>query len=86
MIRSLLIVIGSAIALAGCSSLPARPGPQSAAALSCPHHRSGPLRSRACRPFTRTYSQQQLHQTGQTNLAQALQMLDPSVSVTGGGS
>ncbi len=82
MIRSLLIVLSSAIVLAGCSSLPA---PKSAptAAVSCPRGaaRLGP---NACRPFTRTYSGQQLRRTGQTNPARALQMLDPSVTVTGG--
>lgn len=85
MIRPLLIVLGSAIALAGCASLPAHPGSETAAALSsstCPRgaEQIGP---NACRPFERRYSGRQLRETGQTNLADALKMLDPSVS-TGG--
>ncbi len=82
MIRSLLIVLGSAIALAGCSSLPAPKGPETAAAASCPKDapKVGP---QACRPFSRTYSGRELRQTGHTNLARALQALDPSVTTSG---
>jgi hypothetical protein len=81
MIRSLLIVLSSAIVLAGCASLPAAKSVPTAA--NCPRE-AAPLGSNACRPFTRTYSGRQLRQTGQTNPARALQMLDPSVTVTGG--
>ena len=81
MIRSLIIVIGSAVAVAGCASLPAHQAPPIAAARACP--KGAPtVGPDACRPFTRSYSQQDLRQTGWTNLAQALQALDPSV--TGG--
>ena len=83
MIRSLLIILGSAIALAGCSSLPAPKGPATAHAAACPRS-AGHLKPDACPPFGRTYSQQDLQQTGHTNLAQALQALDPSVTATGG--
>ena len=75
--RSLLIAIGSLIGLSACSSLPA-PAARTATAAAC----SQP--ARPCQPFVRTYSAGQLRQTGQTNAGQALQMLDPSVSVTGG--
>ncbi|MHB1872219.1 MAG: hypothetical protein ACYCT1_15385 [Steroidobacteraceae bacterium] len=80
--RSLLIAIGSVIALSGCSSLPA-PAARTATAAAC-SPRARQTGSEACQPFVRTYSGRQLRQTGQTNPAKALQMLDPSVSVTGG--
>ena len=78
--RSLLIAIGSAIALSGCSSLPAS---RTATTAACAQP-ARPTGSAACQPFVRSYSGRQLRQTGQTNPAQALQMLDPSVSVGGG--
>jgi hypothetical protein len=80
--RSLLIAIGSVIALSGCSSLPA-PAARTATAAAC-SQRARQTGSEPCQPFVRTYSGRQLRQTGQTNPAKALQMLDPSVSVTGG--
>ena len=80
--RSLLIVIGGVIALSGCSSLPA-PAARTATAAACAQ-RARPAGPGPCQPFVRTYSAGQLRQTGQTNAGQALQMLDPSVSVTGG--
>ncbi len=80
--RSFLIAIGSVIALSGCSSLPA-PAARTATAAAC-SARARQTGSTACQPFARTYSGRQLRQTGQTNPAKALQMLDPSVSVTGG--
>lgn len=83
MIRSILIAVGSAIALAGCASLTAPKGPETAAAVSCPHD-APKLGPNACRPVGRSYSAEQLRRTGQTNLAQALQMLDPSISASGG--
>lgn len=83
MIRSILIVLGSAIALAGCSSLPAPKGPATARAAACPRS-AGHLKPDACPPFGRSYSQQDLRQTGHLNLARALQALDPSVTATGG--
>ncbi len=80
--RSFLIAIGSVIALSGCSSLPASAARTATAACS-PQAR--PTGSAACQqPFARTYSGRQLRQTGQTNPAKALQMLDPAVSVSGG--
>lgn len=84
MIRSVLILIGSAIALAGCASLPAPRHLETAKAASCAPGaaRLGP--TDACRPFTHTYTSEQLRRTGQFSLPQALQMLDPSITVRGG--
>ncbi len=82
MIRSLLIVIASAAALAGCATLPAPKGTETAVAARClrgvPRGGAG-----TCQAFTRTYSARQLRQTGHTNLARALQSLDPGVTATG---
>ena len=80
--RSLLIAIGSLIALSACSSLPA-PAARTATAAACAQ-RTRPAGPGPCQPFVRTYSAGQLRQTGQTNAGKALQMLDPSISVTGG--
>lgn len=87
MIRSILIVIGSAFALAACSSLPA-PRPHSRLAATTP---AGCVRSAdslipsksPCMTPGSSYSQRQIRQTGHTNLARALQSLDPDVTAVG---
>lgn len=86
MIRSILIVIGTAFALAACSSLPA-PRPHSRLAATpagCVRSADSLMPSKSpCMTFGSTYSQRQIRQTGHTNLARALQSLDPDITATG---
>lgn len=88
MIRALLIGILSAATLAACATAPMRTAARGAAPLPpgwCSRADGTPLRpgSGGCDPLTRTYSGRQLRQTGMTNVARALQMLDPSIGATG---
>ncbi len=86
MIRSILIGIGTAFALAACSSLPA-PRPHSRLAATqagCVRGTDGLMPSKSpCTTFGSSYSQRQIRQTGHTNLARALQSLDPDITSTG---
>ena len=87
MIRSFLIIMGTAFALAACSSLPApRPHTKVAAtAAGCVHGTGSRIASKGpCTAFGSTYSSEQIRRTGYTNPAQALQNLDPAVTAGGG--
>ncbi|HEX4268865.1 MAG TPA: hypothetical protein VHY36_13330 [Steroidobacteraceae bacterium] len=84
--RALIIGILSAGALAACSTTPSHPAVPTAAAVPagwCAKADGTPLRpgSPGCNSVTKTYSGEQLQQTGFTDLAHALQMLDPDVTV-----
>jgi hypothetical protein len=84
--RALIIGILSAGALAACSTTPSHPAVHTAAAVPagwCAKADGTPLRpgSPGCNSVTKTYSGEQLQQTGFTDLAHALQMLDPDVTV-----
>lgn len=84
MIRSLLI-LGSAIALAGCASLPAsRPDRKLAdVPAGCIRKVDSLIPAKSpCMTPGNAYSGRQLRQTGHTNLARALQSLDPAVTAT----
>ncbi len=88
MIRTLIIGILSAGALAACSTTPSRPASHTASAIPagwCSTADGKALRpgSPGCDSLTRTYSGEQLRQTGRTDAAHALQMLDPSITVRG---
>lgn len=88
MIRALFIGILGAGALAACSTTPSHPFPGSRTASAIPPGWCSTADGKAlkpgssgCNPMTRTYSGDQLQQTGMTNAARALQMLDPSITV-----
>jgi hypothetical protein len=90
MYRSLIIGILSAGALAACSTTPSQPAVHTASAI--PPGWCGKADGLAVKPgapgctsLTKTYSGQQLQQTGFTDLGHALQMLDPDVQVRGPG-
>ena len=86
MIRSILIVMGTAFALAACSSLPA-PRPHSRLAATpagCVRSADSLIPSKsACMTLGSSYSQRQIRQTDHTNLARALQSLDPDITAAG---
>lgn len=84
--RALIIGILSVGALTACSTTPSHPAVHTAAAIPagwCAKADGTPLRpgSPGCNSLTKTYSGEQLQQTGFTDVAHALQMLDPDVTV-----
>ena len=87
MLRTLLICAVVSASAMGCSSTPqARPDAPAAAAATRPCALGSasriPARPDQCSPSPgRTYSQEDVQRTGQTNVADALQMLDPSITV-----
>lgn len=88
MIRALIIGILSAGALAACSTTPSHPAVHTASAVPpgwCAEAGGTALRpgSPGCDCATKTYSGEQLRQTGFTDVAHALQMLDPDITVQG---
>ena len=88
MIRAFIIGILSAAALAACSTTPSHPASHTASAIPqgwCSTADGKAVRpgSSQCNSVTRTYSGEQLRQTGMTDAGHALQMLDPSIAVRG---
>jgi hypothetical protein len=86
--RTLIIGILSAGALAACSTTPSHPAVHTAAAVPagwCARADDTPLKpgSPGCNSVNKTYSGEQLRQTGFTDVAHALQMLDPDVTIRG---
>jgi hypothetical protein len=86
MLRILLICAVVSASAMGCSSTPqARPdAPAAAMTRPCALGSASriPARPDQCSPSPgRTYSQEDVQRTGQTNVADALQMLDPSITV-----
>jgi hypothetical protein len=88
MLRTLFICAVVSASAVGCSSTPQpRPDTQAAASTTprpcAPATASRiPARPDECSPSPgRSYSQEDVERTGQTNVADALQMLDPSITV-----
>jgi hypothetical protein len=88
MFRTLLIcAVVSASVIACSSTVPARPDSRTAAAATartCPQDTASriPQRPGECSSTPgRTYSDKDMERTGQTDVGNALQMLDPSISV-----
>ena len=86
MIRTLIIGILSAGALGACSTTPSHPASRTASTFPlgwCSTADGKVLRpgTSSCNSITRVYSGEQLRQTGMTDAAHALQMLDPSITV-----
>jgi len=87
MIRTLLICAVVSASAMGCSATP-QPRPDARIATASPRPCSMasasrvPISSEECSAAPgRTYSQEDVQRTGQTNVADALRMLDPSVTV-----
>jgi hypothetical protein len=88
MLRTLFICAVVSASAVGCSSTP-QPRPDTPAAASTTPRPCAPVtasripaRPDECSPSPgRTYSQEDVERTGQTNVADALQMLDPSITV-----
>lgn len=88
MIRALIIGFFSAGALGACSTTPSHHASRTAAVIPpgwCSTADGKALRpgSKGCDLVSRTYSGEQLQQTGRTDAAHALEMLDPSITVRG---
>jgi hypothetical protein len=88
MSRALIIGILSVVALAACSTTPSHPAVHTAAVIplgSCTKADGTVLKpgSPGCTSDTKTYSGEQLRQTGFTDVGHALQMLDPDVTFHG---
>ena len=84
MIRALIIGILSAGAVAACSTTPSQPASRTASTLSpgrCITADGKAIPPGGCTSETRSYSNEQLQETGKTDAAHALQMLDPAVTV-----
>ncbi|MFZ0551813.1 MAG: hypothetical protein WAU49_14880 [Steroidobacteraceae bacterium] len=86
--RALIIGMLSVGALAACSTTPSQPAVRTAAAIPagwCAKADGTPLQpgSPGCNSVTKTYSGEQLRQTGFTDVGHALQMLDPEVTIRG---
>jgi len=87
--RALIIGILSAAALAACSTTPSHPAVHTASAVPppgwCAKADGTALRpgSPGCNSMTKTYSGEQLRDTGFLDVAHALQMLDPDVTAHG---
>ena len=90
MIRSLIIGILSAAALAACATSRSHPAARSASVRIppgwCATAEGQPLRpgSIGCDSLSRTYSGDQLRATGMTRVGDALRMLDPDITVIPG--
>jgi hypothetical protein len=86
MIRALIIGILSAGAIAACSTTPSHPASRTASTVSpgqCSAASGQAIPPGGCTSEVRSYSNQQLRETGKTDAAHALQMLDPAVTVRG---
>jgi hypothetical protein len=83
MIRSLLICAVVSASAIGCSTT-APPKTAAAVTRPCPQDTASriPLRPGECSSVPgRTYSDKDMERTGQTNVGDALQLLDPSITV-----
>jgi hypothetical protein len=88
MLRTFLICAVISASAMGCSSTPQprpdTPAADAAATRPCALGSASriPATPDQCSPSPgRTYSQEDVQRTGQTNVADALQMLDPSITV-----
>jgi hypothetical protein len=84
MFKTLVICAVASASLAACSTTSPRPATTRTAEAACPLNSTAsriPARPGQCSASPgRTYSNEEVEQTGQTDLGSALQMLDPSIS------
>jgi hypothetical protein len=87
MFKTLIICAVASASIVACSTAPQRPDAKTAAATTnrpCSQETASriPARPGDCSATPgRTYSNEDVERTGQTNVGEALQMLDPSISV-----
>ena len=89
MVKKLLLSAGLAVTLAACAHDPSAPAGSSAAATRVPPTGCVSTATRLppdhrCGGFGSTYTQGDIRRTGQTDVGDALRMLDPSITVHGG--
>jgi len=91
MLKELFIGACLVLPLAACTT-PAPTREPAKTALVAPAHTPGcvpdtatriPVKEHDCAGFGRTYTQEDIQRTGQPDTAQALRMLDPSLTVHG---
>ena len=88
MMNKLLLGACLALAVAGCASTPETKAPATAAAKApagcVPETASRiPAKDSTCAGFGHTWTGEDIQRTGQIDTAQALRMLDPSISASG---
>ncbi len=81
-----LSVIVSGLVLFGCAATPQNPGskPPASAAIKDPNcltDTGSRIATKSCRGHGRSYSSDDLDRTGQIQTADALRLLDPSITV-----
>jgi hypothetical protein len=91
--KKYLMGAGLSLCVAACASTPSSPGAATSTAAAAPNLPpagcvSGtatriPMSPAECAAFGRAWTAQDIKTTGATDSAQALRLLDPSVSVTG---
>jgi len=91
MLKELVIGAGLVLALVGCTT-PSPTREPASTALLAPAPTAGcvadtatriPVKEHDCAGFGRTYTQEDIQRTGQPDTAQALRLLDPSLTVHG---
>ncbi len=89
--KKYLIGAGISLCVAACASTPSSPGAATSKAaatsnlppVGCVSDTAIPMSRAECAAFGRVWTEQDIRTTGATDAAQALRLLDPSVSVTG---
>lgn len=91
--KKYLIGAGLSLCVAACASTPSSPGAATSDAAAAPNLPPAgcvsssatriPTSAAECAAFGRAWTDQDIKTTGATDAAQALRLLDPSVTVTG---
>ena len=91
--RQYLISTGLSLCVAACAGTPSSPGAATSQAAAAPNLPPAgcvsntatriPMSPAECAAFGRVWTEQDVKSTGATDSAQALRLLDPSVTVTG---
>jgi hypothetical protein len=89
MVKKLLLSAGLAVTLAACAHDPSAPSSSTSARArvpppGCVNSATRLPPDHLCPGPGSTYTQGDIRQTGQTNVGDALRMLDPSITVHGG--
>jgi hypothetical protein len=89
MVKKLLLSAGLAVMLAACAHDPSAPSSSTSARArvpppGCVNSASRLPPDHQCAGFGNTWTQGDIRRTGQTDVGDALRMLDPSVTVHGG--
>ena len=87
MVNLQVAALCAAFALGGCATNATHSvsgGPAQAKNFNCPTTTASriPSNDKSCTAFGRSYSSEDLDQTGKTSAAEALQQLDPSITAT----